>query len=95
MRQGIKAFSQRHNNEEDISSGKQKSLLLRVIDTISFPWINGKIEYVFAMIESSRQIIPSMNWVGGSGQTRANVSQTSLAIDSAATVHFFSNKELL
>ena len=47
------------------------------------------------MIESSRQIIPSMNWVGGSGLTRANVSQTSLAIDSGATVHFFSNKDLL
>ena len=47
------------------------------------------------MIESSRQIIPSMNWVGGSGRTRANVSQTSLAIDSGAMVHFFSNKELL
>ena len=47
------------------------------------------------MIESSRQIIPTMNWVGGSGLTRANVSQTSLAIDSGATVHFFSNKDLL
>ena len=31
----------------------------------------------------------------GSGLTRANVPQTSLAIDSGATIHFFSNKELL
>ena len=75
--------------------GKQKSSLLRIYDAISFPWIGGKIEYVFAMIGSNRQIIPSMNWVGGSWRTRANVSQTSLAIDSGATVHFFSNKELL
>ena len=95
MRQGINAFSRGHNNNEDIITGKQKSLLLRIIDAISFPWIGGKIEYVFAMIESGRQIIPSMNWVGGSGVTRANVSQTSLAIDSGATVHLFSNKELL
>ena len=75
--------------------GKQKSSLLRMYDALSLPWIGVKIEYVFAMIESSRQIIPSMNWIGGSGRTRANVSQTSLAIDSGATVHFFSNKELL
>ena len=54
-----------------------------------------KKKYVLAMIESSRQIIPSMNWVGGSGLTKANVLQTSLAIDSGTTVHFFSNKELL
>ena len=56
-------------------------------------WKN--IEYVFALIQASRQIIPSMNWVGGSRLTNANVSQTSLAIDSGATIHFFSNKELL
>ena len=36
-----------------------------------------------------------MNWVGGSGLTRENVSQTSLDIDSGTTIHFFSNKELL
>ena len=47
------------------------------------------------MIQSSKQIIPSMNWVSGSGLTRANVSQTTLAIDSGATIHFFSNKDLL
>ena len=36
-----------------------------------------------------------MNWMSRNGRTRANVSQTSLAIDSRATVHFFSNPELL
>ena len=30
-----------------------------------------------------------------SGVTRANVPQTSLALDSGATIHFFSNQELL
>ena len=58
-------------------------------------WVSN-IKYVFAMIESkSKQIIPNMNWTGRNGRTRANVSQTSLAIDSGATVHFFSNSELL
>ena len=47
------------------------------------------------MIGLSRQIISSMNWVSGSGLTRANVSPTTLAIDSGATIYFFSNKELL
>ena len=47
------------------------------------------------MIQASKQIIPNMNWVGGSGVTRANVSQTTLAIDSGATIHFFSNRALL
>ena len=47
------------------------------------------------MIESkSKQIIPNMNWMGRNGRTRVNVSQTSLAIDSGATIHFFSNSEL-
>ena len=36
-----------------------------------------------------------MSWMCGSGLTRANVPQTSLAIDSGATNHFFSNEELL
>ena len=36
-----------------------------------------------------------MNWNGDSGVTRANVPQTSLALDSSATIHFFSNQELL
>ena len=31
----------------------------------------------------------------GSGLTRANVQQTSLAIDSGATINFFSNEDLL
>ena len=71
------------------------SSLLRIYDAISSPWVGRKIECVFAMIELSRQIILSMNWVGGSGRTRANVSQTSLANDSGAIIHYFSNKELL
>ena len=64
-------------------------------DTLPFSWVGRHIEYVFAMLESRRQIIPNMSWIGGNGKTRANVSQTSLAINSGATVHFFSNKELL
>ena len=59
-------------------------------------WVSKNIKYVFAMIESkSKQIIPNTNWMGRNGRTRVNVSQTSLAIDSRATVHFFSNLELL
>ena len=54
------------------------------------------MEYVFAMIESTgRQLFPRMNWKGSSGLTRANVPQLSLALDSGATIHFFSNQELL
>ena len=50
----------------------------------------------FVMIESkSKQIIPSMSWMCGSGLTREIVPQTSLAIDSGATIHFFSNEDLL
>ena len=70
------------------------SSLLRLYDAMLSPWIGKKVEYVFAMLESSRQIVPNMSWVGF-GRTRANVSQTTLAIDSGATIHFFSNKELL
>ena len=33
--------------------------------------------------------------MGWNGKTRANVPQTSLAINSGATIHFFSNQELL
>ena len=83
------------NNNEDKVVENQKSLLLNIYDAISSPWVGRKNECVFTMIESSRQIIPSMNWIGGSGRTRANVFQTSLAIDSGITIHFFSNKELL
>ena len=75
--------------------GKQKSSLLRWYDAKLFPWIGKKIEYVFAVMASSEQIIPSMSWISGSGRTRANVSQTTLALDSGATVHFFSNIKLL
>ena len=65
-------------------------------DAGPFAWVEQNIEYVFAMIESKgKQIIPNMGWMCGSGLTRANVPQTSLAIDSGATIHFFSNKELL
>ena len=95
MCQGINAFSQGHNDNEDITTWKQKPSLLRIIDAISSPWFGRRIEYVFAMIQANKQIIPSMNWIGGSGVTRANVSQTTLAIDSGAMVHFFSNKDLL
>ena len=54
------------------------------------------MEYLFTMIEStSRQIIPKMSWNGNSGITTANVPQKSLALDSGATIHFFSNQDLL
>ena len=54
------------------------------------------MEYLFAIIESSsRQIFPRVSWNGNSGVTRANVPQTSLALDSGATIHFFSNQDLL
>ena len=36
-----------------------------------------------------------MNLGGNGEKTRANVSQTALALDSGATIHFFSNQELL
>ena len=59
-------------------------------------WVEQNIEYVFAMIESrSKEIIFNMSCICGSGLTRANVPQTSLGIDSGATIHFFSNKDLL
>ena len=88
-------FSQRHNDNDDITKGKPKTSLLSILDAKLFPWFGPKIEYVFAVIQSGKQIIPKLNWVGGSGLTRANVSQTTLAIDSGATIHFFSNKDLL
>ena len=37
----------------------------------------------------------NMSWMCGSGLTRANAPQTSLAIDSGAAIHFFSNKDIL
>ena len=36
-----------------------------------------------------------MSWNGSSGMTRANFPQTSLVLDSGATIHFFSNQDLL
>ena len=54
------------------------------------------MEYIFPMVESTgRQLFPRMNWKGSSGLTRANVPQLLLALDSGATIHFFSNQELL
>ena len=54
------------------------------------------MEYVFAMIDSSsKQMFPRISWNGDNGVTRANVPQTSLALDSGATIHFFSNQDLL
>ena len=65
-------------------------------DARPFAWIGQNMEDVFAMIESiSQQIIPRMIWNLSSGMTRANVPQTSLGIDSGATIHFFSNQDLL
>ena len=65
-------------------------------DAGPFAWVGKNIEYVFAMIESkSKEIVPNMSWMCGSGMARMNVPQTSLAIDSGATIHFFSNKDLL
>ena len=54
------------------------------------------MEYVFAMIDSLiKQMFPRISWSGNSRGTRANVPQTSLALDSGATIHFFSNQDLL
>ena len=48
------------------------------------------------MIKSkSKQIVPNMSWICSSSLTRANVPQTSLATDSGASIHFFSNQDLL
>ena len=54
------------------------------------------MEYVFTMIDSSsKQMFPRISWNDDNGVTRANVPQTSLALNSGATIHFFSNQELL
>ena len=74
----------------------QKPSVLRMYNAGPFNWIRPNMEYVFAMIESScRLIFPTMNWSDNSGVTRANVLQTSLALNSGATIHFFGNQELL
>ena len=94
--QGINPISYWPNNNEDLVVENQKTLLLRMHDAGPFTWVEQNIEYVFAMIElKSKQIIPNMGWMYGSGLTRENVPQTSLAIDSGATIYFFSNEELL
>ena len=94
--QGMNSFPYRPNNNENKVMEDQKPLVLRVYDVRPFNWVNRNMEYVFAMIAStSKQIFPRMNWNGNSGVTRANVLQTSLTLDSGATIHFFSNQELL
>ena len=89
-------FSCRPNNNEDEVMEDQKSSVLQMYDAGPSSWVRPNIEYIFAMIElSGRQQFPRMNWKGSSGLTRANVQQLSLALDSGATIHFFSNQELL
>ena len=84
------------NNNKDKVREDQNPSVLRVYDAGPFNWVGRNMEYAFAMIEStSKQIFPGMNWNGNSGVTRANVPQTSLALDSGTTIHFFSNQELL
>ena len=92
----MNSFSYRPNNNKEKVMEDQKPLVLRMYDVGPFNWIRPNMEYIFAMIESSsRQIFPRMNWSGNSGMTRANVPQTSLALDSGATILFFSSQELL
>ena len=60
-----------------------------------FALVGQNIEYVFAMIEStSKKIIPNTSWMGGNGMTRENFPQTSLVLESGATIHFLSNQNL-
>ena len=86
----MNSFSHRSNNNGDEVVEDQKPSVHRVYDARPFNWVRPNMEYVFAMIEStSKQIFPRMNWNGNSGVTRANVPQTSFALDSSATIHFF------
>ena len=64
-------------------------------DAGPFNWVSRNIEYVLAILESSKQIFPRLNFGSTGNVTRANVPQTTLALDSGATIHFFSNPELL
>ena len=64
-------------------------------DAGPFNWVGRNIEYVLAILESSKQIFPRLNFGSTGNLTRANVPQTTLALDSGATIHFFSNSELL
>ena len=85
----MNSFSYRPNNNEYKVMEDQKPLVLRMYDAGPFNWVRPNMEYVFAMIEStSKQIFPRMNWNGNIRVTRANVPQTSLALDSGATIHF-------
>ena len=94
--QGMNSFSHWPNNNKEKVVEDQKLLVLRVYDAGPFNWVRPNMEYVFAIIEStSRHIFPRMNWNGNSGVTRVNVLQTSLALDSGASIYFFSNQELL
>ena len=94
--QGINLFSCRPDNNVYKVMEDQKPSFLRIYDAQPNDWVSKNTKYVFTMIESKRkQINPNINWMGRNGRTRANISQTSLAIDSGATVHFFSNPELL
>ena len=71
-------------------------MVLRMYDAAPFNWIRPNLEFVYAMIESTcRQLFPRADWKSSSGLTRANVPQLLLALDSGATIHFFSNQELL
>ena len=89
-------FSCQPNNNEYKVMENQKPTVLQRYDAGLFSWFRPNMEYVFAMVESTgRQLFPRMNWKGSSGLTRVNVPQLSLALDSGATIHFFSNQELL
>ena len=92
----MNSFSYRPNNNKYKVMEDQKPPVHRVYDAGPFNCVGRNMEYVFTMIEStSRKIVSRMNWNGNSGVTRVNVPQTSLALDSGATIHFFSNQELL
>ena len=46
------------------------------------------MKYVFTMVGStSRQIFLRVNWNGSNSMTRANVPQTSLILNSGATIY--------
>ena len=89
----MNSFSHQPNSNEDKVMEDQKPLVLRMYDTGPFNWVRPNIEYVFTMIEStSKQIFPRMNWNGSSGVTRANIPQTSLALNNGATIYFLAIK---
>ena len=82
-------FSCRPNNNKDKVMEDQKPSVLRMYNAGPFNWVRINIEYVFVMIDSSsKQMFPRISWSGYRGVTRANFPQTSLALDSGATIHF-------